>query len=129
MKTISARRRPSPGFTLIEIVLAIGIVAVAVLSIVGMLSAAAKAGRDAGNDTLTVSMAQNVVNDMRVTEFAKLWEENIYTGAPVYDATPGAPAVSVCYFTAEGDMLPVSGGDGGGGGRGGDGGGRGGNRW
>lgn len=109
----SCRSRVNPlsfGFTLIEIVLAMGIVAVSVLSITGMLSTAAKAGRDAGNDTLAVSIAQRVLNDMRVTHFDRLWTWSIYDpdqGLPPAPKTTlaEAPIASVGYYLPEGDMM------------------------
>lgn len=102
------RLRRALAFTLIEIVLAMGIVAISVLSIVGMLSTAATTSRDAGNDTVAVAIAQFVMDDLRVTSFDKLWTDTLYNvkAPPAPKTSVNDPFKdSVGYFTPEGDMM------------------------
>ncbi len=64
------------GFSLVEITLAIGIAAVALVTAIGLLGAAFDANGAAGRDTAIVTMTTQVMNDLRSTpSFDALWEE------------------------------------------------------
>lgn len=71
-----------PGFThcaafsLVEITLAIGVAAVALVSIIGLLGVSADANGAAGRDTVLVTMTTQVMNELRgAPSFEALWAE------------------------------------------------------
>ncbi len=60
------------GFSLVEVVLALGVIAFAVIAIIGLLSMTLRAGREANEDTILPLMAGRVMDDLRSTPFADL---------------------------------------------------------
>lgn len=65
------------AFSLVEITLAIGVAAVALVSVIGLLGVAADSNAAAGRDTVIVTMTTQVMNDLRsAPSFEALWVAN-----------------------------------------------------
>ncbi|MEI9898086.1 MAG: hypothetical protein WDN28_30570 [Chthoniobacter sp.] len=98
-------RLSSFGFSLVEVVLALGISAFGLVSILGLLNAGADSDGAAGRDTTLVSMSNYVLNEMRAAPFDALWAKD---PANSPNATPSmdAPVDSTYYFTDAG--VPVA---------------------
>lgn len=99
----------SKGFTLVETVLALGVISFAIVAILGLLSVSASTGRDSDRDTMLVSMFTQVMADLRTAPFDALWLADPHAGelvdsAPAVD--PGDPVDTVYYFTGEGVLIP-----------------------
>jgi uncharacterized protein (TIGR02598 family) len=60
-------QRCGSGFALVEIAIAIGIMAFALVAILSLLSVGLKAGRDATDDTVITTMATAVIGQLRAT--------------------------------------------------------------
>lgn len=69
--TWSIRRNPH-GFSLVEVVVALGVIAFAIIAIIGLLSMALRIGREANEDTLLPLMAGRIANDLRSARFQDL---------------------------------------------------------
>jgi uncharacterized protein (TIGR02598 family) len=65
-------RRRDPGFSLVEVTIALGIAAFALAAIVGLLSVTLKDGKSALDDTLIAEMARDIVNTMRKETFTSI---------------------------------------------------------
>jgi len=65
-------RKNSAGFTLVEIVIALGIVSFAVVALVGLMAVSMTSGRDAAVDTAIASMARQVSVELRAKKFDTL---------------------------------------------------------
>jgi uncharacterized protein (TIGR02598 family) len=102
---ISARA----GFSLVEITLAIGVAAVALVSIIGLLGVAADANGSAGRDTVLVTMTTQVMNELRgAPSFEALWAEDPRTAGfvPKPNGKISDVPKDTSYFFAE-DGRPV----------------------
>jgi uncharacterized protein (TIGR02598 family) len=55
----------SHGFSLIEVTLAIGVIAFALIAVLGLMPLGIQSSRDAGDDTRTSAIAQDVFNRMQ----------------------------------------------------------------
>lgn len=99
------------GFTLVEIALAIGVAAVALVTIIGLLGGALESNHSAGRDTTLVAMTTHVMSDLRsAPSFESLWfekpREKGFVKKP--NGVPSAvPADTSYYFTEDGQ--PVTG--------------------
>lgn len=98
------------GFSLVEVALALGIVALALLSIVGLLGSAIDTGAEAGKETALASMAGQVMVDLRGVPFDALAQASPRAAASDPAALPvlvaGTPlADSAYFFTVEGTPL------------------------
>lgn len=60
------------GFTLVEVSLAIGVAAIAILALLGMTSMGVQIGRLAVDDTITATIAQDIFAGLRGQEFSAL---------------------------------------------------------
>ena len=58
-------RRPDPGFSLVEVVIALGIVSFAVLAIVGMMPVALKSAQDSMRETDATLIAQRIFSELK----------------------------------------------------------------
>ncbi len=92
--------RPEEGFSLTEVVLALGVMAFGLVSLVGGLSSSLQSQVDAERDTRLVGISQRILSEYRAQSFDLLLGGN--------DAT-GAALVPSRYFTAEGEPLPAGG--------------------
>lgn len=104
MRSLAAKAR---GFSLIEVVLALGVATVALVSVVGLLGVAVNTSGSAGHDTLLVAMSNEVLNDLRAAEFDALWKDVPRTAKSVAAPT-GAPADSTYYFSNEGALVAAA---------------------
>lgn len=59
------RCRVSSGFSLIEIVIALGVISFALVSVIGLLAGGITTWRDSSDDRLAVSMAEQVLAELR----------------------------------------------------------------
>ena len=57
------------GFTLIEVVLAVAIASIGIIAILGLLPNAIQSSRDAADNTLSATIAQDIFSDMRTQPF------------------------------------------------------------
>lgn len=103
MKSIS--RNSSRGFSLIEIVLALGVVSFALVSMLGLLQVALDSDSSAGRDTTVAAMSGYVLNDLRAVPFDALWAADPQ-GARDIGPSTAQPAATTYYFTNEG--APVA---------------------
>lgn len=93
------------GFSLTEVTIALGVVAFALTSVVGLLGVALGINRSAGNDTLLVSMSTRVLSDLRSSSFDALWLAEPRQGTANASLSTGSPADSTYFFTNEGALL------------------------
>jgi uncharacterized protein (TIGR02598 family) len=105
MKMHSASSAGTRGFSLVEVVLAIGVATFALVSVLGLLNIAVQSDSSASHDTTVAAMSGHVLNELRTVPFDALWAEDPQ-GAR--DAAPSiaVPASSTFYFTNEG--APVA---------------------
>ncbi len=113
-------RKSRLGFSLVEIVIAIGITAFTLATIAGIFGVTSRSAQDSTSDTLMTSMIGQVMSDMRPLPFDTLWNADprgqisIYLGTLKPNAAPpspptGNPANSTYYFTSEGVMIEPTG--------------------
>jgi uncharacterized protein (TIGR02598 family) len=106
----------SGAFSLVEVTLALGVVSIALLSVVGLLGSAMDTSKVAGKDTALAAMASQVLGELRSVPFDALGHENPRIAAQ--DATQ-LPEIIVgvdleesrYFFTNEGVPLASSGPD------------------
>jgi uncharacterized protein (TIGR02598 family) len=65
MTLCTMRRRPHTGFSLVEVVIALGIVSFAVLAIVGMMPMALKSAQDSMRETDATLVAQRIFAELK----------------------------------------------------------------
>lgn len=101
-------KKPRPekcGFTLVEVALSLGVVAIVALSLISMLGVALDSDRVAGRDTLLASMSSQVLGRLRAVPFDALWlaDPNSTPNPPV----PGGTAAvdTTWYFSDDGVLL------------------------
>lgn len=106
--------RSSHGFTLVEVTMAIGIFAFALVSIFGLLGAATQSDLASDRDTILVRMANQVLNDLRPVPFDCLWKADPHSDIERYFADlpnpprpkqSDIPEPSEYFFTADGLMI------------------------
>ncbi|MEO6788841.1 MAG: Verru_Chthon cassette protein B [Chthoniobacteraceae bacterium] len=86
----SVRQRKASGFTLIEVAIAVGILAVALVALLGLLPGGMTNFRKAMDTSITAQIAQRILLDMQQADFAQ-----------VIDAPAGTDSIPVGYtFTA-----------------------------
>ncbi len=88
------------GFSLTEVVVALGVMAFGLVSLVGGLSSSLQSQTGAERDTRLAGISQRILSEYRAQSFDLLLEGKAATGAAL---------VSPRYFTAEGDPLPAGG--------------------
>jgi len=71
------------AFTLVEIVLALGIVSFAIVGLIGLLTVSFDSGRASDEDTLIASMARQIVTELRAQPFDNLASQAGDSG-PIY---------------------------------------------
>jgi uncharacterized protein (TIGR02598 family) len=64
--------RAVAGFSLVEVVLAVGIAGFVLVSIIGLLSVSLKSARESSTDTLVVGMASRTLSELRAKSFSDL---------------------------------------------------------
>ena len=97
------------AFSLVEITLAIGVAAVALVSIIGLLGVSADANGAAGRDTVLVTMTTQVMNELRgAPSFEALWAEEPRTAGfvPKPNGKPSeVPQDTSYFFTVDGRQV------------------------
>jgi len=97
------------GFSLVEVVLALGVATVALVSVIGLLSAAVNTSEAAGHDTRLAAMSTLVLNDLRASPFDALWEKVPRAGKSNATISTGStPPDSEYYFTNEGTLVDAA---------------------
>ena len=89
------------AFSLVEIVLALGITAFALSGVVGLFSVAATTGKASMDDTVLVAMANRAISDLRRQDFATL----LSTSSVTPPATPAPVAMAPVFFDVSGQWL------------------------
>ena len=95
------------AFSLVEVVLALGVASVALVAVIGLMGVAVNTSSSAGNDTLLVAMTNGVLNDLRSAEFDSLWKDVPRNFKNVAVST-GAAVDSTYYFSNEGALVPAA---------------------
>ena len=93
--TSASSSQSQRGFSLVEVALAIGIVAVAFLALFGLLPSGMNTYRKALDTSLTTEIADRIVNDLKQSDFDTLAGTN---GSSSVDGTSR-------YFTDQGDEV------------------------
>ena len=106
------------GFSLVEVVIAIGIAAFTLATIGGIFGITNQSALDSSHDTLITSMIGQVMGDLRPLPFDTLWSADPRGATPAYlaslapAATPippaNPPSNSTYYFTSEGVLIEPS---------------------
>jgi uncharacterized protein (TIGR02598 family) len=108
MKMKHSMRTKAGAFTIIEIVLAIGIVSFAFLGVVGLLPAGMSVFRKSMDASIGAQLVQQVLTEAQQTEFELLTRG--YEPAPGDETPPPAyyEYIPIRYFDDEGTELPVA---------------------
>ncbi|XHR27700.1 MAG: hypothetical protein ACFUZC_17395 [Chthoniobacteraceae bacterium] len=82
------------GFSLVEIVLSLGIVSFAIMAILGVLSVGVNSNKDSLDESTIAAMSRQVIGNLRQQQF---------DASPVFTQLLNSP--SVCYFDGQGTRL------------------------
>jgi uncharacterized protein (TIGR02598 family) len=63
---IGVKSAATPGFTLVEIMIALAVVAIGLIAIVGMIPQGIQSARDAADNTLAATIVQDTLNQVRL---------------------------------------------------------------
>lgn len=80
--TIDRQSSPPRGFSLIEVTIALGIVAISLIAIFGLLPMGLTTFRSSIDRTVASQIAQNIINQARQTDFSSLSDLATLTGSP-----------------------------------------------
>ena len=95
------------GFSLVEVVISLGIAAACLVTALGLLGVSLNSQDHSANDTVLVSMTEHVLSELRCAPFDTLWAET--PGGPEPPSTPpGAPVDTRYFFAREGDLVSES---------------------
>lgn len=96
------------GFTLLEVVLSLAVVAIVAVSFISMLGVALDSDRMAGRDTVLASMSSQVLSRLRAAPFDALWlaDPSHTPNPPVPGTAP--PADTTCFFSDDGTLVAIS---------------------
>src|SRR3954468_2269565 len=116
--SFSSHRQRSRGFSLVEVVIAVGVVAFAFVAILGLIPAGMGQFRQAIDTSVCAQIAQRVINDAQETDFTTLVDEKNLptTGSddfafrtPSIAATSGSTATNpgkcIRYFDEQGSKV------------------------
>jgi uncharacterized protein (TIGR02598 family) len=98
------RSRSTRAFSLVEVVIAMGIAAVSLVTALGLLGASLNSQDLSANDTVLVSMTEHVLSDLRNAPFDTLWDEQPGGVAPASQPMT-EPLNTRYYFSREGDLV------------------------
>lgn len=93
------------GFSLVEVVLAIGVVAFAFLAIFGMLPTGLGISRQAMDASVGAQIAQRIINDAQQSDFAELLKD---AGGKTIAGTNQTGRKAERYFDDQGGELPAA---------------------
>lgn len=91
---MNSPRSPRPGFSLVEVVLALGILAFSLVAIIGLMDVGLKASRSAQVDTLESGAARSLVSALRTNDLTTFSGTTIWLN---YDGTPNASSNGAVY--------------------------------
>jgi uncharacterized protein (TIGR02598 family) len=100
------------AFSLVEITLAIGVAAVALVTIIGLIGVSADSNGAAGRDTVTVTMTTQVMNELRgAASFEALWAKDprAMGFVPKPNGTTSPIPLETSYFFTEDGRQVVAG--------------------
>jgi len=98
-------RRPQAAFSLVEVTIAIGIVAFAFISVLGLIPTGLNDSRQAIDATVGSQIMQRVVNEAQQTDFDQLIKD--YAGITISGTTAGVKYAR--FFDDQGaEVIPVS---------------------
>ena len=90
-----SKQRKSTGFSLVEVVIALGIFSVAVIGIFGLIGSSAESSRSSSNDTILAALTTKTVAELHSKPFSTLFTD--FTVAP-----------SLTYCREDGTLLDPS---------------------
>ncbi|MDD5350584.1 MAG: hypothetical protein PHQ12_10270 [Chthoniobacteraceae bacterium] len=99
------RPRHHRAFSLVEVVLALGIVTIALFPMIGLLSVALDATGSAGDDTALAAMCAQALADLRAAPFDALGDPAPRQAATIPATLPTTLADSTYYFSTEGTLI------------------------
>ena len=90
------RRQASVGFSLVEVVLAIGVIAFAMVALLGLLAVSTNSSRSSDEDTSVAAVAREVMTQMRSVPYSTLLTKTATwpidpTTTDVWPVEPGDP--------------------------------------
>jgi len=100
------RRAPrliDAGFSLVEVTLALGLIAVGILSVLGLLGTSLASRSQARNDVVLASMSTQVLAKLRAAPFWALGSDDLATGTA--GPLPATLDESVFYFDLNGSEV------------------------
>jgi uncharacterized protein (TIGR02598 family) len=89
---------PVHGFSLVEIVLAIGIISFSLIAVLGLISVGVHSGKSALDESLISAMSRQVVGSLRQQYFTN---NTLFTGLE----TSGTTTLKTVYFNASGVVV------------------------
>jgi uncharacterized protein (TIGR02598 family) len=109
-RTIESQRRGQKGFSLVEVVLAVGVVSFAFVAILGLLPAGLAQFRQAVDTSVCSQIAQRVIMDAQQTEFNALIDASDpnSNNKGVSFRAPKISGPELRYFDEQGNEVPVS---------------------
>jgi uncharacterized protein (TIGR02598 family) len=102
------RRGRRGGFTLVEVALATAVAAVALMGLLGLAMIAMRWGRNAVDETIVGTIAEDVFTDMKAGGYASLPGYVSANSPKDYDreGNPGTPAYYRCYIAVS-NLAPI----------------------
>jgi prepilin-type N-terminal cleavage/methylation domain-containing protein len=117
---IDTRGRTQAGFSLVEIMLALAIMAVGLIAIIGLIPQGVKSSRDAADNTLAATIAHDILNSIRSQPFGSVnlgdgsgpHPLSTFTGPLIlnFDSSGNpTPANAIDYYKVTFTFKPLSG--------------------
>ena len=103
MTRCTMRRRPHTGFSLVEVVIALGIVSFAVLAIVGMMPMALKSAQESMRETDATLIAQRIFAELKTGSGANRTITTSSNGTTIFQL---AATSSNNFIAFKGDGVP-----------------------
>jgi uncharacterized protein (TIGR02598 family) len=108
MKTVKGTAGEG-AFSLVEIVLAIGIVSFALMAMLGLVSVSLQSDRSSASDTDLAALSQQVISTLRSQPFTNLSGTNFFFDSDGSLTTNSSGAVYECAVTLTADpLLPAA---------------------
>ena len=94
------------GFSLIEVMLALGVIAIGLIAIVGMIPQGVQASRDAADNTLSATIAHDIFDTIRADPFTSVNLSGLGFPTALYNLQNPALGI-LAYFDAQG-LTPAT---------------------
>lgn len=106
----SSLHQHTRGFSLVEVVLALAIASIAIISVLGALGTAMSTAGENDRDTLLVAMSERVMTDLRALPFDQIWQSDMYPAnapaqASAITTATATPLDTTLYFDGDGRLL------------------------